>query len=158
MNLKRFIAGAVTALLCVLPLHKDALARNMQQAGRTDCGVLYVDTDEAAAVKKDGQLFLAVATEEVYTDKEFLASLRQGEGLEDVASAVTLYLFDNRGQNYLVAAHFLADKAGNVCADLGGAALTPVAKGDKALVNAYTLSLKALERKNAWKKRVRVTK
>ena len=149
----------MTALLCMLPLHNTALARNMQQAGRTDCGVLYVDMDEAAAVKKDGALYLAVSTEEVYTDKEFLASLRQGEGLEGVTSAVTLYLFDNRGQNYLIAACFLADKAGNVCADLGGAALTPVGRGDKALINAYTMSLKTLEQKTAWKRRpFRVTK
>lgn len=59
-----------------------AAAQNMQQAGKTDCGILYVDTDSAKTVKKDGQYYLALAAEEKYTDQEFLKSLRQGEDME----------------------------------------------------------------------------
>ena len=122
----------------------------MQKAGNTDCGTLYVDTDTVKTVKKDGQYYLAVAAEKRYTDAEFLASLRQGEDMQQATAAVYLYLFDNRGANYCIAAAYIVDTEGKVCADVGSnMTLLPVGK-DKTMSNAYSIALKALENRNRW--------
>ena len=112
-----------------------------------------MDTDTVKTVKKDGQYYLAVAAEERYTDAEFLASLRQGEDMQQATAAVYLYLFDNRGANYCVAAAYIVDTEGKVCADVGSnMTLLPVGK-DKTMSNAYSMALKALENKNRWQKK-----
>ena len=145
----RLITIAVSLLLC-LALALPAAAQKMQKAGNTDCGTLYVDTYMVKTVKKDGQYYLAVAAEEKYTDAEFLASLRQGEDMQQAAAAVYLYLFDNRGENYCVAAAYIVDTEGKVCADIGSnMTLLPVGK-DKTMSNAYSIALKALENRNRW--------
>lgn len=149
MKLIRLITIAASLLLCI-SLALPAAAQKMQKAGDTDCGILYVDTDTVKTVKKDGQYYLAVAAEEKYTDAEFLSSLRQGEDMQQAAAAVYLYLFDNRGANYCVAAAYIVDTEGKVCADIGSnMTLLPVGK-DKTMSNAYSISLKALESRNRW--------
>ena len=149
MKMIRLITIAVSFLLC-LALALPAAAQKMQKAGNTDCGTLYVDTDMVKTVKKDGQYYLAVAAEEKYTDAEFLASLRQGEDMQQAAAAVYLYLFDNRGANYCVAAAYIVDTEGKVCADIGSnMTLLPVGK-DKTMSSAYSIALKALENRNRW--------
>lgn len=148
MKLIRLITIAASLLLC-LALALPAAAQKMQKAGDTDCGTLYVDTDTVKTVKKDGQYYLAVAAEEKYTDAEFLNSLRQGEDMQQ-AAAVYLYLFDNRGANYCIAAAYIVDTDGKVCADIGSnMTLLPVGK-DKTMSNAYSIALKALESRNRW--------
>ena len=149
MKLIRLITIAASLLLC-LALALPAAAQKMQKAGNTDCGTLYVDTDTVKTVKKDGQYYLAVAAEERYTDAEFLASLRQGEDMQKAAAAVYLYLFDDRGANYCIAAAYIVDTEGKVCADIGSnMTLLPVGK-DKTMSNAYSIALKALENRNRW--------
>lgn len=149
MKLIHLIIIAVFVLFC-LSLALPAAAQKMQKAGNTDCGTLYVDTDTVKTVKKGGQYYLAVAAEEKYTDAEFLASLRQGEDMQQAAAAVYLYLFDNRGANYCIAAAYIVDTDGKVCADIGSnMTLLPVGK-DKTMSNAYSISLKALESRNRW--------
>lgn len=152
MKLIRLITIAVSLLLC-LSLALPAAAQKLQKAGDTDCGVLYVDTDTVRTVKKDGLYYLAVAAEERYTDAEFLASLRQGKDMQQAEAAVYLYLFDNRGANYCIAAAYIVDAEGRVCADVGSKmTLMPIGK-DKTMSNAYSLALKALENKNRWQKK-----
>ena len=147
MKLIHLIIIAVFVLFC-LSLTLPAAAQKMQKAGNTDCGTLYVDTDTVKTVKKDGQYYLAVAAEERYTDAEFLASLRQGEDMQQATAAVYLYLFDNRGANYCIAAAYIVDTEGKVCADVGSnMTLLPVGK-DKTMSNAYSIALKALENRN----------
>lgn len=149
MKLIRLIIIAASLLL-FLTLALPAAAQKMQKAGNTDCGTLYVDTDTVKTVKKDGQYYLAVAAEEKYTDAEFLSSLRHGEDMQQAAAAVYLYLFDNRGANYCIAAAYIVDAEGKVCADVGSnMTLLPVGK-DKTMSNAYSLALKALENRNRW--------
>lgn len=149
MKLIHLIIIAVFVLFC-LSLTLPAAAQKMQKAGNTDCGILYVDTDTVKTVKKGGQYYLAVAAEEKYTDAEFLASLRQGEDMQQAAAAVYLYLFDNRGANYCIAAAYIVDTEGKVCADIGSnMTLLPVGK-DKTMSNAYSIALKALENRNRW--------
>lgn len=149
MKLIHLIIIAVFVLFC-LSLTLPAAAQKMQKAGNTDCGTLYVDTDTVKTVKKGGQYYLAVAAEEKYTDAEFLASLRQGEDMQQAAAAVYLYLFDNRGANYCIAAAYIVDTEGKVCADIGSnMTLLPVGK-DKTMSNAYSIALKALENRNRW--------
>ncbi len=149
MKLIRLFTIAAALLFC-LSLALPAAAQKLQKAGNTDCGILYVDTDTVRTVKKDGQYYLAVAAEEKYTDAEFLASLRQGEDMQQATAAVYLYLFDNRGANYCIAAAYIVDAEGKVCADVGGnMTLLPVGK-DKTMSNAYSIALKALENRNRW--------
>lgn len=157
MKLTRLIKTAASLLLG-LSVTLPAAARTMQEAGNTDCGTLYVDTDMVKTVKKDGQYYLAVSAEEKYTDAEFLASLRQGEDLQHAAAAVYLYLFDNRGENYCIAAAYIIDTEGKVCADMGSnMTFLPVGK-DATMSNAYSIALKALENRTRWQNRRNLTK
>ena len=118
----------------MLPL--PTLAQSLLEAGKTDVGVLYIDSESVNTVKKDGKYYLAFFAEEKYTDQTFLASLRQGEDMAGAASAITL-------------ANYIVDSEGKVCADLG-ADMTPVdARNNATMRNAYTMALKILQRKNA---------
>ena len=125
----------------MLPL--PTLAQSLIEAGKTDVGVLYIDSESVNTVKKDGKYYLAFFAEEKYTDQTFLASLRQGEDMQNAVSAVTLYLFNTFGNEYIIGSE------GKVCADLG-ADMTPVdARNNATMRNAYTMALKILQRKNA---------
>ena len=95
-KLKGLMATCLTAAaLCMLPL--PTLAQSLIEAGKTDVGVLYIDSESVNAIKKDGKYYLAFFAEEKYADQTFLASLRQGEGMQNAVSAVTLYLFNAFG-------------------------------------------------------------
>lgn len=152
MKLTRIITIIITIVMAVTII-LPAAAQNMQQAGKTDCGILYVDTDSAKTVKKDGQYYLALAAEEKYTDQEFLKSLRQGEDMQKAASAIYLYLFDNRGSNYCIAAAYIIDDLGNVCADIGEDMEMKAVGKDKTMSKAYSMGLKALENRQRLKGR-----
>lgn len=131
----------------MLPL--PTLAQSLLEAGKTDVGVLYIDSESVNTVKKDGKYYLAFFAEEKYTDQSFLASLRQGEDMQNAVSAVTLYLFNTFGNEYIIGANYIVDSEGKVCADLG-ADMTPVdASNNATMRNAYTMALKILQRKNA---------
>lgn len=147
-TIKGLMATCLTAAaLCMLPL--PTLAQTLLEAGKTDVGVLYIDSDSVNTVKKDGRYYLAFFAEEKYTDAAFLASLRQGEDMAGAASSVSLYLFNTFGSEYIIGASYIVDDKGNVCADLG-ADTTPKAVGsDKTMRNAYTMALKILQRKTA---------
>ena len=147
-KLKGLMATCLTAAtLCMLPL--PTLAQSLLEAGKTDVGVLYIDSESVNTVKKDGKYYLAFFAEEKYTDQSFLASLRQGEDMQNAVSAVTLYLFNTFGNEYIIGANYIVDSEGKVCADLG-AEMTPVdARNNATMRNAYTMALKILQRKNA---------
>ena len=125
--------------------------------GRRDRrGVLYVDTDTAQSLSKNGQLYLAVFAEEQFTDAEFLQSLREDESLREAAGAMYLYLFDSKGTEYTVAAHYIIDKAGNVCLDMGGESVVQSTAGKQEMLAVYAKAVDALQsksQKNRWLKK-----
>ena len=51
----------------MLPL--PTLAQSLLEAGKTDVGVLYIDSESVNTVKKDGKYYLAFFAEEKYTDQ-----------------------------------------------------------------------------------------
>ena len=102
-------------MLILLSIAAVGNCQNLQKAGETDVGTLYVDVDSVQSLSKSGQLYLAVFAEEQFTDAEFLKSLREEESLQNAVSAMYLYLFNNNGTEYTVAAHYIIDKDGKVC-------------------------------------------
>ena len=131
----------------------EAKVQGLQIAGSTKVGTLYVDTDKTSAVKKDGAYYLAVFAEEKYTNQVFLSNLHKNERLKDVVGAIYLYLFDNRGSSYCIAAHYLVDAKGQVCLDYGSdMQMRKLTAKDTTMINAYTMCLKALENKNRFQK------
>ena len=130
----------------MLPL--PTLAQTLLEAGKTDVGVLYLDGDSVNTVKKDGKYYLAFFAEEKYTDQKFLASLRQGEDMQNAVSGISLYLFNTYGSAYFIGASYVIDADGNVCADLGADTKLKAVGNNKTLRNAYTMALKILERRN----------
>lgn len=146
-KLKGLMATCLAAAaLCILPL--PTLAQTLFEAGKTDVGILYLNSDSVSTVKKEGKYYLAFFAEEKYTDQTFLASLRQGEDMAGAASAITLYLFNIFGSEYFIGASYIVDSEGKVCADLGANTMPQDARGNKTLRNAYTMALKILQRKN----------
>lgn len=146
-KLKDIMATCLTAAaLCMLPL--PTLAQTLLEAGKTDVGVLYLDGDSVNTVKKDGKYYLAFFAEEKYTDQKFLASLRQGEDMQNAAGNISLYLFNTYGSAYFIGASYVIDADGNVCADLGADTKLKAVGNNKTLRNAYTMALKILERRN----------
>ncbi len=147
-TIKGLMATCLTAAaLCMLPL--PTLAQTLLEAGKTDVGVLYIDSDSVNTVKKDGRYYLAFFAEEKYTDAAFLTSLRQGEDMAGAASSVSLYLFNTFGSEYIIGASYIVDDKGNVCADLGADTTPKTVGSDKTMRNAYTMALKILQRKTA---------
>lgn len=134
-------------LLIMLSIAAVGNCQNLQKAGETDVGTLYVDVDSVQSLSKSGQLYLAVFAEEQYTDAEFLKSLREEESLQNAVSAMYLYLFNNNGTEYTVAAHYIIDKDGKVCLDMGGETAVQQTKGSKEMLNVYTKALDALNKK-----------
>lgn len=140
-------------LLIMLSIAAVGNCQNLQKAGETDVGTLYVDVDSVQSLSKSGQLYLAVFAEEQYTDAEFLKSLREEESLQNAVSAMYLYLFNSNGTEYTKAAHYIIDKDGKVCLDMGGETAVQQTKGKKEMLNVYTKALDALNKKaqqNKW--------
>ena len=128
--------------------------QGIQIAGSTKVGTLYVDTDKTSAVKKEGAHYLTVFAEEKFTDQVFLTNLRKNKKLKDVVGAVYLFLFDNRGSSYCIAANCLVDAQGQVCLDYGSdMQMKSLTAKDATMINAYTMCLKALENKRRVQKR-----
>lgn len=126
----------------------EANASNLVQAGKTDCGILYVDTGTVEVLKKDSQYYLVFAAEERFTDTEFLKSLHDDENLINVVSAYYLYMFSSSGKEYYMLNKYLLDDKGEVIADLSEATqATAVGKNDTALIRAYAISLKVIDKK-----------
>ena len=134
-------------LLIMLSIAAVGNCQNLQKAGETDVGMLYVDVDSVQSLSKSGQLYLAVFAEEQFTDAEFLKSLREEESLQNAVSAMYLYLFNNNGTEYTVAAHYIIDRDGKVCLDMGGETALQQTKGKKEMLNVYTKALDALNKK-----------
>lgn len=134
-------------LLILLSIAAVGNCQNLQKAGETDVGTLYVDVDSVQSLSKSGQLYLAVFAEEQFTDAEFLKSLREEKSLQNAVSAMYLYLFNNNGTEYTVAAHYIIDKDGKVCLDMGGETAVQQTKGKKEMLNVYTKALDALNKK-----------
>ena len=129
-------------------------AQTLQFAGPTKVGDLYVDTEKTSAVKKEGAYYLTVFAEEKYTNQVFLTELHKNKDLKNVAGAIYLYLFDNRGSSYCVAAKYLVDDKGQVCLDYGSdMQMKALTANDTTMLNAYTLCLKALENKKRLQKK-----
>ena len=129
-------------------------AQGLQFAGATDLGNLYVDTAKTSTLHKAGAYYLTVFAEEKYTDKVFLAELRKDEDLVNVVGAVYLYLFDNKGSSYCIAANYLVDSKGQVCLDYGSdMQMRKLTAKDTTMINAYTMCLKALEKKKRFQKK-----
>ena len=134
-------------LLIMLSIAAVGNCQNLQKAGETDVGTLYVDIDSVQSLSKSGQLYLAVFAEEQFTDAEFIKSLREEESLQNAVSAMYLYLFNNNGTEYTVAAHYIIDRDGKVCLDMGGETALQQTKGKKEMLNVYTKALDALNKK-----------
>lgn len=140
-------------MLILLSIAAVGNCQNLQKAGETDVGVLYVDVDSAQSVSKDGQLYLAVFAEEQYTDADFLSLLHEDESLQNAVGAMYLYLFNSNGTEYTKAAHYIIDKDNKVCLDMGGETAVQQTKGNKEMLNVYTKALDALNKKvqqNKW--------
>lgn len=134
-------------LLIMMSIAAVGNCQNLQKAGETDVGTLYVNVDSVQSLSKSGQLYLAVFAEEQFTDAEFLKSLHEEESLQNAVSAMYLYLFNNNGTEYTVTAHYIIDKDGNVCLDMGGETAVQQTKGKKEMLNVYTKALDALNKK-----------
>lgn len=134
-------------LLMMLSIAAVGNCQNLQKAGETDVGTLYVDVDSAQSLSKDGQLYLAVFAEEQFTDADFLNLLHEDESLQNAVGAMYLYLFNSNGTEYTKAAHYIIDKDGNVCLDMGGETAVQQTKGKKEMLNVYTKALDALNKK-----------
>ena len=105
-KLKGLMTTCLTAAaLCMLPL--PTLAQTLLEAGKTDVGVLYIDSESVSTVKKDGKYYLAFFAEEKYTDEAFLAALRQGDDMQNAASGISLYLFNTFGSEYTIGASYV---------------------------------------------------
>ena len=140
-------------MLILLSIAAVGNCQNLQKAGETDVGVLYVDVDSAQSLSKDGQLYLAVFAEEQYTDADFLNLLHEDESLQNAVGAMYLYLFNSNGTEYTRAAHYIIDKDNKVCLDMGGETAVQQTKGNKEMLNVYTKALDALNKKvqqNKW--------
>lgn len=140
-------------MLILLSIAAVGNCQNLQKAGETDVGVLYVDVDSAQSLSKDGQLYLAVFAEEQYTDADFLNLLHEDESLQNAVGAMYLYLFNSNGTEYTKAAHYIIDKDNKVCLDMGGETAVQQTKGNKEMLNVYTKALDALNKKvqqNKW--------
>lgn len=140
-------------MLILLSIAAVGNCQNLQKAGETDVGVLYVDVDSAQSLSKDGQLYLAVFAEEQYTDADFLNLLHEDESLQNAVGAMYLYLFNSNGTEYTKAAHYIIDKDNKVCLDMGGETAVQQTNGNKEMLNVYTKALDALNKKvqqNKW--------
>ena len=140
-------------LLIMLSIAAVGNCQNLQKAGETDVGTLYVDVDSAQSLSKSGQLYLAVFAEEQYTDADFLNLLHEDESLQNAVGAMYLYLFNSNGTEYTKAAHYIIDKDNKVCLDMGGETAVQQTKGSKEMLNVYTKALDALNKKvqqNKW--------
>lgn len=140
-------------MLILLIIAAVGNCQNLQKAGETDVGVLYVDVDSVQSLSKSGQLYLAVFAEEQYTDADFLNLLHEDESLQNAVGAMYLYLFNSNGTEYTKAAHYIIDKDGKVCLDMGGETAVQQTKGSKEMLNVYTKALDALNKKvqqNKW--------
>lgn len=142
----RYLKLMIFLLLLCLP--SAAFCQNLQKAGATDVGILYVDIDSVQSVSRGGQLYLAVFAEEKYTDADYLKSLREEELLAQAASAMYLYLFNQKGTEYTVAARYILDSSGRVCADLGADVQLQQVAGNETMFNAYTKALDGLNAKS----------
>lgn len=118
-------------MLILLSIAAVGNCQNLQKAGETDVGVLYVDVDSVQSLSKSGQLYLAVFAEEQYTDADFLNLLHEDESLQNAVGAMYLYLFNSNGTEYTKAAHYIIDKDGKVCLDMGGETAVQQTKGSK---------------------------
>lgn len=134
-------------MLILLSIAAVGNCQNLQKAGETDVGVLYVDVDSAQSLSKSGQLYLAVFAEEQYTDADFLNLLHEDESLQNAVGAMYLYLFNSNGTEYTKAAHYIIDKDNKVCLDMGGETALQQTKGKKEMLNVYTKALDALNKK-----------
>ena len=134
-------------MLILLSIAAVGNCQNLQKAGETDVGVLYVDVDSVQSLSKSGQLYLAVFAEEQYTDADFLNLLHEDESLQNAVGAMYLYLFNSNGTEYTKAAHYIIDKDGKVCLDMGGETAVQQTKGKKEMLNVYTKALDALNKK-----------
>ena len=140
-------------MLILLSIAAVGNCQNLQKAGETDVGTLYVDVDSVQSLSKSGQLYLAVFAEEQYTDADFLNLLHEDESLQNAVGAMYLYLFNSNGTEYTKAAHYIIDKDNKVCLDMGGEAAVQQTKGSKEMLNVYTKALDALNKKvqqNKW--------
>lgn len=148
MKCKIIVVIILAFLINLFSTTNEVEAQGLEFAGTTKVGSLYVDTGKTYPVKKEGAYYLAVFAEEKYTNQVFLTEIRKNEKLKNVAGAVYLYLFDNRGSSYCTAAKYFVDAKGQVCLDYGSdMQMKALTAQDKTMLNAYTLCLKALENK-----------
>ena len=154
MKWKSIILSIVAFFSNMFSAPVDVSAQGLQMAGATDLGILYVDTAKTSTLQKEGVHYLTVFAEEKYTDMLFLEELRKDEDLVNVVGAVYLYLFDNRGSSYCIAANYLVDAKGQVCLDYGSdMQMKSLTAKDATMINAYTMCLKALENKMRFQKK-----
>ena len=151
MNFKSLFSkcfGKLRSVPEVKEVVEEVKPDNFIYAGITPLGTLHVDVDQTTIVKKDGQYYLTVCAKEKYSDKAFKDLLRKNKQLKSVVGAFHLFLFNNTGSAYCVAANYLIDADDNVCLEYeANMKMKELTENDTALLNAYTLCLKALELK-----------
>ena len=151
MNLKSLFSkcfGKLRSVPEVKEVVEEVKPDNFIYAGLTELGTLYVDVDQTTIVKKDDQYYLAVCAKEKYSNNKFLKMFLKNENLKNVVGAFHIFLFDNICSSYCVAANYLIDKDDNMCLDYGANMnVKELTAKDTAMLNAYTLCLKALELK-----------
>ena len=79
MNLKKLFIFSFLIIQLLVAVGCDA--QQLEKVGNTNVGILYIDTDSVQTIRKAEQYFLMVAAEEVFTDQQFLTSIRQDEDL-----------------------------------------------------------------------------
>lgn len=146
------------AILCSLILYFSPASSwaaeqpNYIEIAPTEIGTLYVDLNQVQTMRKDNTYYLLTAVEERYSNEEFLADLRQEEGLENAAGMLSMYMFDNRGYSYCEFKKCIYDTDGKIILDFGGEMAMQQIGDNKTILDIYTVSLKHLEEKKQTKR------
>lgn len=114
---------------------------NWVRIGGSVTGELYADRDSLRPYTKDGSLYVSLMVQEKFTSREFLEIMRQNPGLEDLASSLTLYMFQIKERRYFIASQFYLDSKEEVCLDLGSEQFLRPVGSDQAVKLAFEYAL-----------------
>lgn len=118
-----------------------SVAVNWVRVGGSATGELYADRDSLKPYTKDGSLYLSLMLQEKFTSPEFLDIMRKTPGLENLASSLTLYMFQVKERRYFIASQFYLDSKNFVCLDLGADKYLRPVSGDQNAQIAFNYAL-----------------
>lgn len=119
---------------------------NWVRVGGSVSGELYADRDSLQPYTKNGSLYLGLMVQEKYTNAEFLRIMHKNPGLEKLASSLTLYMFQVKGESYFVASQFYLDDEDKVCLDLGADKVVRPVNSDPIVKLLFEYSLREARR------------